>query len=228
VAQDGGKGENGSAGSHFPMMSRERWLIAAIIGSALALAPVAGGRPVGQQNSAGQGGPGTAQAGGQNPLPAKAQVDPGAPPPPSDPQAEPPRKDDDLAPEPEGDGDSASGAAASDGGATGASGAAGKAETGLTGVDRGRGAVPSSAGQPAPPLNPAVEVAAKHPQRHGKYDEEAERLVKLTEELKSEVDKAGSNTLSLAALRKADEIQRLAKALKEKMRDQGTVTVNRP
>jgi hypothetical protein len=37
--------------------------------------------------------------------------------------------------------------------------------------------------------------------------------------LKAEVEKAGSNTLSLAALRKADEIQKLSKSLKERMKE---------
>jgi hypothetical protein len=42
------------------------------------------------------------------------------------------------------------------------------------------------------------------------------------------MDKAGSNTLSLAALRKADEVQRLAKALKERMKDRGQVIQSKP
>jgi hypothetical protein len=53
-------------------------------------------------------------------------------------------------------------------------------------------------------------------------------LLQLTEELKDEVDKAGANTLSLAALRKADELQRLARTLKEKMKDQGQVSQSKP
>jgi hypothetical protein len=43
-----------------------------------------------------------------------------------------------------------------------------------------------------------------------------------------EVEKAGSNTLSLAALRKSDEIQRLAKNLKEKMKERGQIAQNKP
>jgi hypothetical protein len=53
-------------------------------------------------------------------------------------------------------------------------------------------------------------------------------LLQLVQELKAEVEKAGNNTLSLAALRKADEIQRLAKNLKEKMREQGQTSQNKP
>jgi hypothetical protein len=59
-------------------------------------------------------------------------------------------------------------------------------------------------------------------------EKEAVRLVQLTQELKEEVDKAGANMLSLAALRKADEVQRLSRDLKEKMKDQGQVVAGKP
>lgn len=47
---------------------------------------------------------------------------------------------------------------------------------------------------------------------------DADHLLQLVQELKTEVEKAGTNTLSLGALRKADEVQRLSKNLKERMR----------
>jgi HAMP domain-containing protein len=53
-------------------------------------------------------------------------------------------------------------------------------------------------------------------------------LLRLVRELKAEVNKAGSNTLSVAAVQKADEIQRLVKSLKEQMRERGLVVVNKP
>jgi hypothetical protein len=53
-------------------------------------------------------------------------------------------------------------------------------------------------------------------------------LLQLTEELKTEIDKAGNNTLSLAALRKADEVQKLARELKERMKDRGQVIQSKP
>ena len=53
-------------------------------------------------------------------------------------------------------------------------------------------------------------------------------LLQLTEELKTELDKAGSNTLSLTAVRKADEVLKLAKALKERMKDRGQVMQSKP
>ena len=56
---------------------------------------------------------------------------------------------------------------------------------------------------------------------------DAANLLQLTEELKAEVEKAGSNTLSLAALRKADEVQKLSRDLKEKMKEQGQGAVSK-
>jgi hypothetical protein len=46
--------------------------------------------------------------------------------------------------------------------------------------------------------------------------------------LKAEVNKAGNNTLSVAAVQKADAIQRLVKSLKEQMRERGLLAVNKP
>jgi hypothetical protein len=53
-------------------------------------------------------------------------------------------------------------------------------------------------------------------------------LLRLSRELKAEVNKAGSNTLSVAAVQKADEIQRLVKSLKEQMRERGLVVASKP
>jgi hypothetical protein len=49
-------------------------------------------------------------------------------------------------------------------------------------------------------------------------EKDSTRLLILARELKEEVEKAGIDTLSLDALRKAEEIQRLSKSLKERMR----------
>jgi hypothetical protein len=48
--------------------------------------------------------------------------------------------------------------------------------------------------------------------------DESARLLKLATELKSEVDKTTKDTLSLTVVRKADEIEKLAHNVKEKMR----------
>jgi len=44
------------------------------------------------------------------------------------------------------------------------------------------------------------------------------KLLKLATELKTEVDKTSKDTLSLGVIRKADEIERLARRVKEKMK----------
>ena len=64
--------------------------------------------------------------------------------------------------------------------------------------------------------------------KHSKWDKETVQLLSLTQELKAEVEKAGANTLSLAALRKADEIQRVARDLREKMKVQGQTIASKP
>jgi hypothetical protein len=74
----------------------------------------------------------------------------------------------------------------------------------------------------AAPLVPAADPAQEQLQK------DTDQLLQLVQELKQEVAKAGSNTLSLAALRKADEVQKLAKNLKEKMKERGQVSQSKP
>jgi hypothetical protein len=74
----------------------------------------------------------------------------------------------------------------------------------------------------SPPLSP------EQIKQQQKFDKDTAQLLQLVQDLKAEVEKAGSNTLSLAALRKADEIQRLVKNLKEKMKEDGQGLVNKP
>lgn len=47
---------------------------------------------------------------------------------------------------------------------------------------------------------------------------DTEQLLKLATELKAAVDKSNENTLSLDVIRKADEIEKLAHSVKDKMR----------
>jgi hypothetical protein len=48
---------------------------------------------------------------------------------------------------------------------------------------------------------------------------DTEKLFQLASELKAAVDKSNENLLSLEVVRKADEVEKLAKRVKEKMRD---------
>jgi hypothetical protein len=55
-------------------------------------------------------------------------------------------------------------------------------------------------------------------QRFADLKRDTDKLLKLSTELKEFVDKANKETLSLDVIRKADEIEKLAKSVREKMR----------
>ena len=100
-------------------------------------------------------------------------------------------------------------------------------------------AKPEAAALPQPPVpgdTDPPQPAAPEPQKPARVagtpaqqqlEKDAARLLQLTQELKAEVEKAGSDTLSLAALRKADEVQRLSRNLKDKMKELGQAVVNK-
>lgn len=56
-------------------------------------------------------------------------------------------------------------------------------------------------------------------ERQVQLRQDTEKLLALATELKQHVDKTGSNILSLDVIKKAQEIEKLAKSVKEKMRD---------
>lgn len=55
-------------------------------------------------------------------------------------------------------------------------------------------------------------------ERKRQLTDDSARLLKLANDLKAEVDKTSKDTLSLGVIRKADEIERLAHTVKEKMK----------
>ena len=55
-------------------------------------------------------------------------------------------------------------------------------------------------------------------ERFQKVKDDTEKLVQLSNELKEYVGKANEHTLSLDVIKKAEEIERLAKSVKDKMR----------
>jgi hypothetical protein len=81
-------------------------------------------------------------------------------------------------------------------------------------------APPKPAAQPAAPPPPAAPVGNAAQQQ---LQKETATLLQLAQDLKAEIEKAGSNTLSLVALRKADEIQKLSKNLRQAMKEQEQV-----
>ena len=63
-----------------------------------------------------------------------------------------------------------------------------------------------------------VNFEAANAERKKQLTDDSARLLKLANELKTEVDKTDKDTLSISVIRKADEIERLAKIVKEKMK----------
>ena len=80
----------------------------------------------------------------------------------------------------------------------------------------------------APPSNPnedAWEVQQRKQlqkqqnlQRQQELKKDTEKLLELATELKQSVDKSSENTLSLDVIRKAEQIEKLAKSIKDKMK----------
>jgi hypothetical protein len=60
--------------------------------------------------------------------------------------------------------------------------------------------------------------AAANAERRKQIADDTAKLLKLADDLKAEVDKTSKDTLSLNIIRKADEIERLAHNVKEKMK----------
>jgi hypothetical protein len=65
----------------------------------------------------------------------------------------------------------------------------------------------------------AHDLAKKtNEERQKAIKDETDRLVKLAAELKEYVDKSNENVLSLDVIKKADQIEKLAHSVKEKMK----------
>ncbi len=63
-----------------------------------------------------------------------------------------------------------------------------------------------------------ADYATANQERKKQIADDSAKLLKLAAELKTAVDKTTKDTLSLDVIRKADEIERLAHSVKEKMR----------
>ena len=71
---------------------------------------------------------------------------------------------------------------------------------------------------PQPPAPSSERQREIYKERYAKLKQETDQLVKLANELKSSVDKANQNTLSLDVIKKAEQIEKLARSVREKMR----------
>ena len=87
--------------------------------------------------------------------------------------------------------------------------------------------IPRNPNQPPSPDSGEDDVHAKierdmakkaNRDRQVQLHRDTDNLLKLATELKQYVDKANENTLSLDVVRKADEIEKLAHSVKEKMK----------
>ena len=67
------------------------------------------------------------------------------------------------------------------------------------------------AAKPAKAMTPAEA-------RQAQLQADTTRLYQLTQELKEEVDKSNKDTLSIPVIKKAEEVEKLARSLKERMR----------
>ena len=75
--------------------------------------------------------------------------------------------------------------------------------------------------KPKDPLEEKMEhqrEKALNKDRQTNLQKDTDRLLKLATELKESVDKSNEHTLSLDVIKKAEEIEKLAKSVKEKMR----------
>lgn len=65
---------------------------------------------------------------------------------------------------------------------------------------------------------PDTDFKGANEERRKQIVDDSSRLLKLAAELKAEVEKTGKDTLSLDVIRKADDIERLAHGVKQKMK----------
>ena len=75
--------------------------------------------------------------------------------------------------------------------------------------------------KPRDPIEEKMEhdrEKALNKQRQTNLQKDTDRLLKLATELKESVDKSNEHTLSLDVIKKAEEIEKLAKSVKEKMK----------
>jgi hypothetical protein len=84
--------------------------------------------------------------------------------------------------------------------------------------------IPNPAGPPAASEEPGRERIEKemakkaNQERQAQLKRDTDRLFKLATELKSSVEKSNENTLSVDVIKKAEEIEKLAHSVKEKMK----------
>jgi hypothetical protein len=86
-------------------------------------------------------------------------------------------------------------------------------------------APPPTAGAPSPMDEDEARIRLEHDlekkaakERIAALKSDTDKLLKLSLELKSSVDKSDENVLSLDVIKKAEEIEKLARSVKDKMK----------
>lgn len=94
--------------------------------------------------------------------------------------------------------------------------------TGMQGINgQNQSPISPNVNGTADPLNSRLEqdqAKMRNLDRQKKLVDDTTKLVSLANELKSDVEKSNKDTLSLDVIRKADEIEKLARSVKEKMK----------
>jgi hypothetical protein len=80
-----------------------------------------------------------------------------------------------------------------------------------------RGGVPDF-GPPTSPKMEEQQARARSTERQKKLVADTDKLLTLATELKTDVDKTNQNILSMDVIKKADEIEKLAHSVKERMK----------
>jgi hypothetical protein len=75
-----------------------------------------------------------------------------------------------------------------------------------------------------PDLTPDMQrkqLKEMNQERHATLKKDTDKLLQVATELKQQVDKTNENQLSLEVIRKTEEVEKLAKAIREKMKNGG-------
>jgi hypothetical protein len=83
---------------------------------------------------------------------------------------------------------------------------------------------PHDAAAPGPDIPPDMQrkqMKELNQERHATLKKDTDKLLQAATELKQQVDKTNENQLSLEVIRKTEEVEKLAKAIREKMKSGG-------
>lgn len=78
--------------------------------------------------------------------------------------------------------------------------------------------IDGGSGEGLPPSVVARQARARNDDRQKQLVADTNKLLKLATELKAEVDKTNKDVLSVDVIKKADEIEKLAKSVKDRMK----------